>query len=53
MRKGTPRWFQGCTGISVNSTFDSMQWLVASSSYNSTNFVFAVGPYDGATTPSF
>lgn len=49
MRKGTPRWLQLCQGVSVNSTFDTEQWIVLSS----TAIQFVAGPYDGATTPSF
>jgi hypothetical protein len=49
MRKGTPRWLQLCEGPAVNSTFDTEQWIVLSSSA----FQFVAGPYDGVTTPSF
>lgn len=49
MRKGTPRWLFMCQGGSVNSTFDSKQWLILSS----TAIMFVAGPYDGVTTPSF
>ncbi len=49
MRKGTPRWLQLCQGVSVNSTFDTMEWIVLSS----TAIQFVAGPYDGVTTPSF
>ncbi len=51
MRKGTPRWLQICQGASVNSTFDSLQWIVLTSVSGVAQIV--VGPYDGVTTPSF
>ena len=51
MRKGTPRWLQMCQGGSVNATFDTEQWIILSSSSTAAQFV--VGPWDGATTPSF
>jgi hypothetical protein len=51
MRKGTPRWLQLCQGASVNSTFDSLQWIVLTSASAISQMV--VGPWDGVTTPSF
>lgn len=49
MRKGTPRWLFVSQGGSVNSTFDSKQWIILSSS----TLQFVAGPYDGVSTPSF
>jgi len=49
MRKGSCRWFHAAQGVSVNGTFDTEQWIVLSS----TAVMFVVGPYDGATTPTF
>ena len=49
MRKGTPRWLFMCQGGSANATFDSLKWLVCSS----TAAMCVAGPYDGVTTPSF
>jgi hypothetical protein len=49
MRKGQPRWIHMIQGGTVNATLDSLQWFVGSS----TAVMLVVGPWDGATTPSF
>ena len=49
MRKGTFRWLHNCQGGATNATFDSLQWIILSS----TAIMLVVGPWDGATTPSF
>jgi len=50
MRKGTPRWMMLSQGTFSNQTFDSMKWISLS---NSGNAQFVVGPWDGATVPTF
>ncbi len=54
MRKGSPRWLFLTMGSGVLSTFDTKSWIILSTYGATANLVpMVVGPYDGATTPSF
>jgi hypothetical protein len=53
MRKGTLRWMQLVQGATGNMTFDGMTWVSLSSISPLTGIPFIVGPWDGATVPTY